>query len=127
MATITGSTQRTTFENHFKADVASLLSVSATRIAINSIRSGSVVVDFSVAPDTDGSALAAADLTTTFATPVALASLGISTEGAISTPVTTVATVVAPSSGKASLTSAAERAVGALAAVLATVFVAMLL
>jgi hypothetical protein len=47
-----GSSARATFETSFKADVSQMLNISATRVTVNSITAGSVVVEFSVSPST---------------------------------------------------------------------------
>lgn len=75
-----GSTQRQTFVTNFKAGVATMLSVDATRIQVNSITAGSVKVNFAVLPPADGSAnIAVSAVTSTFTAGVAITGVGTTT------------------------------------------------
>ena len=80
-----GSTERTTFEANFKADVAAALNppVSSDRVRIVSIAAGSVVVVFEVLPSADGVSVSASAITAAFSGTVALPTVGVSTEGAV--------------------------------------------
>ena len=54
-----GTPEREAFETSFRSDVAGHLGVDASRIVINSIQAGSVVVDFHVLPDEYGTPISA--------------------------------------------------------------------
>jgi hypothetical protein len=89
-----GSTERTTFEASFKADVAAAINppVSSERVSIISIAAGSVVVVFEVLPSADGVSVSASAITAAFSGEVALPTVGVSTEGAVQGVVATPAT-----------------------------------
>jgi hypothetical protein len=100
IVTITvGTPARVKFEADFSRDVAARLSIEAQRIVINSIAPGSIVVDFSIRPDSSGTPVPTAAITTAFSTP------GIAIAGAQTTSAITAASVAAelvlkpPSSG----------------------------
>lgn len=61
-----GTATRASFELHFRQDVAAQLEVSAERVVIESVAAGSVVVTFSVQPDSNGVGFAPTALARTF-------------------------------------------------------------
>jgi hypothetical protein len=75
------------FRTSFKSDVAAAMSIAADKVIITGVAAGSVVVDFYIAPNDDGTALVAADAVST-----ALAASGVTVAGA--TPTVTVAPAV---------------------------------
>ena len=54
MSSITSTSLRAAFETNFKTDVAAHLEVTADRVVVNSVVSGSVIVDFHVLADASG-------------------------------------------------------------------------
>ena len=76
------SDARADFETNFKADVASILDIDAGQITINGITAGSVNVDFSVAPDADGTpATSPAAVTEGLAAGVSFSALNVTSTG----------------------------------------------
>lgn len=61
-----GTESRIKFEADFARDVASALGIVASRIIVNSIVAGSVVVDFSIRPDSAGAPISTAVITGAF-------------------------------------------------------------
>lgn len=101
------SVARTNFEANFKADLATTVSassgflVTAERVVINSISAGSVIVDFSIVPDSNGVPLQSSSLAAAFSAPVSMGVLGVTTSSIITPAVVTtkqapVATLSAP-------------------------------
>ena len=83
------------FKGSFSADVAATLDgVSADDVVITSVTSGSVVVDFYIAPAADGTALVSADaMTTALAADVSIAGATLTADSVTSAP------TVAPAPG----------------------------
>ena len=92
VAGVEGSAERATFEQDFKTDVASALSVQAAQITITGIVAGSVAVTFDVEPCAlcGGGAVTPTAITAAFSAVLTLPTVGISTTG----PVSGVAAVV---------------------------------
>ena len=87
----------------FKTDVAALLSLTADDIVVTSVKAGSVVVDFYVAPAADGSAAVThAELTAALGAGVTIA--GSTTTAAV----TGITTVAAPPTATTSPTLAPQ-------------------
>ena len=61
-----GSAARASFVESFASDVGTRLGVSASRIVVNSIASGSVIVDFSILPDSSGHEISLSVVSTAF-------------------------------------------------------------
>eukprot|EP01045_Picozoa_sp_COSAG04_P000429 COSAG04_NODE_10_length_43369_cov_4.059025_9_plen_618_part_00 len=81
-------TERTEFENSFKADVAEELGIDAGRIEILTVAAGSTVVDFLVLPATDGTPIETSALIDAFA------AAGVTIAGSTTTgPVSNMETV----------------------------------
>jgi hypothetical protein len=114
------------FKGSFSADVAATLDgVSADDVVITSVTSGSVVVDFYIAPAADGTALVSADaMTTALAADVSIAGATLTADSVTSAP--TVAPApggdedeeLLPKSSRASAIGASAVAVLIVAAVL---------
>lgn len=86
-----GSLQRAQFEQRFQLDVAKALGgIKENRIFINSIKSGSVIVEFSVAPDATGQPIAASTITQAFS------KAGIQVAGTTTTKAIAASTVMPP-------------------------------
>jgi len=83
-----GSPAREQFEQDFSNDVAARLGINASRIIINAISAGSVIVDFSIRPDpVSGQPIQTAVITQQFAEP------GISIAGTTTATAITAASV----------------------------------
>jgi hypothetical protein len=84
-----GTPARTKFEADFTTAVAAKLNIEAKRVTINSIKAGSVIVDFSIKPDASGKPIAATAITSAFNSP------GMSIAGAKTTAAVTAASLTA--------------------------------
>jgi hypothetical protein len=87
-----------TFKASFKTDIAATLDgVDADKVIITGVVSGSVVVDFYIAPAADGAALVAADaVTTALAAGVSVAGATLTAESVSTTPTVTPAPAPPP-------------------------------
>ena len=87
-----------TFKASFKTDIAATLDgVDADKVIITGVVSGSVVVDFYIAPAADGTALVAADaVTTALAAGVSVAGATLTAESVSTTPTVTPAPAPPP-------------------------------
>lgn len=63
--------------------------VTAERVVINSISAGSVIVDFSIVPDSNGVPLQSSSLAAAFSAPVSMGVLGVTTSSVITPAVVT--------------------------------------
>ena len=88
-----GSEARATFEAAFQVDMGTMLGISASRIRIVSIVSGSIIVTFAVDPATDGTVFDDAVLSEKFSVP------GVSLASTVTATVVTVATDAAAMPG----------------------------
>jgi|EP01047_Picozoa_sp_COSAG01_P035121 tectonic-1/3 len=82
------------FQNKFKEDLAAVLSINASRIEVTSVAPGSVVVGVSILPDTSGTPIATATLTSKLTKGVIFLTLGVQTAKALSTADISIATAV---------------------------------
>jgi hypothetical protein len=86
-----GDATYTVFTLNFKTDIAMLLNVNVDRLRVNSITAGSVIVDFTVLPGSDGEPVATRTITTAFAVPGVVIA-GVTTLSAIDHSSITVTT-----------------------------------
>jgi hypothetical protein len=92
---------RDAFEGLFKADMSAVLGIMVSRIVIDGITAGSVVVAFTILPDVDGSAVSTTALTSNLAAP------GITLAGSSVSDVSNVRVQTAPTQSNI-LTAAAD-------------------
>jgi hypothetical protein len=95
-----GDATYTVFTSTFKTDIAMLLNVDVDRLRVNSITAGSVIVDFTVLPSSDGEPVAASTITSAFAAPGVVIA-GVMTLSAIDRSSITVTTPEPVASGVA--------------------------
>ena len=94
---------RASFEQSFRTDVAVLLGIDTSRVVIDGVAAGSVVVSFRIHPDLSGASMPVADITSTFG------AAGISVAGSTTTAAITPADVqVVHSSDTSSDTTASD-------------------
>jgi len=89
MSAISSPSARLTFENNFRQDVANVMNCSVSQVAIDGIRTGSVIVDFSVTPTVDpnsGSStpVPPSTVAAAFSAPVSLPNVNAATTSIIS-------------------------------------------
>lgn len=122
---LAGSDLRKHFITQFTTDVSNLLGIVPSRVAVNSIASGSIVVDFSIAPDANGDAFPIATVTTVFGV------TGVSIAGTTTTTAITSASIsvsgLAGSSSGASTTPAPASASSSSAGVIIAILVVVVL
>jgi hypothetical protein len=122
---LASSDLRKHFIAQFTTDVSNLLGIIQSRVVVNSIASGSIVVDFSIAPDANGDAFPIATVTTVFGV------TGVSIAGTTTTSATTSAAIsvsgLAGSSSGASTTPAPASASSSSAGVIIAILVVVVL